>query len=159
MHRSTFIIVKKINTAQMLIKRRLDKYILMYSYNRIFSNWEKKKKGWNTALLNSKNESQKYMFKWEKSKSHKTSREYNTTILKLKKKKPKQAKIRNILFRGGYVNSKKKKSLCCFLLCSVVFKEESHRHISGSQLLLLWRQRAEGKRPIADAKILEKNTS
>lgn len=28
----------------MLIKRRLDKYILMYSYNRIFSNWEKKKK-------------------------------------------------------------------------------------------------------------------
>ena len=33
-HRSTFIIVKKINTAEMLIKRRLDKYILMYSYNR-----------------------------------------------------------------------------------------------------------------------------
>ena len=44
MHRSAFIIVKKINTAQMLIKRRLDKYILMYSYNRIFSNWKKKKK-------------------------------------------------------------------------------------------------------------------
>ena len=26
----------------MLIKRRLDKYILMYSYNRIFSSWKKK---------------------------------------------------------------------------------------------------------------------
>ena len=76
-----------------------------------------------------------------------------------KKKTTKQAKIRNILFRGGYVNSKKKKSLCCFLLCSVVLKEDNHRHISGSQLLLLWRQRAEGKRPIADAKILGKNTS
>ena len=63
----------------MLIKRRLDKYILMYSYNR-------KKNEWNTALLHSKDESQKYMFQWEKSKSHETSRKYNATFLKLKKK-------------------------------------------------------------------------
>ena len=40
---------------------------------------------------------------------------------------------------------------CCF-----VFKEESHRHISRSQLLVLRRQRVEGKRPTADAKILGK---
>ena len=75
----------------------------------------------------------------KKSKSHKTSIEYNTTFLKLKKKR-KQAKISNILFRGAYVNSKNKKFVLFYVvLFCFVFKEGNHRHTSASQLLLWWR--------------------
>ena len=80
-------------------------------------------------------------------------------FFKAKKKKTKPAKIRNVLFRSVYVTSEKKKKkfvLFSVVFCCFVFKEESHRHISRSQLLVLRRQRVEGKRPTADAKILGK---
>ena len=97
----------------MLIKRRLDKYILMYSYNR-------KKNEWNTALLHSKDESQKYMFKWEKKQVTWNLKKVQCNFFKAKKKKTKPAKIRNVLFRTVYVSSKKKKKKVCAVFCCVL---------------------------------------
>lgn len=92
----------------------------------------------------------------KKSKSHKTSIEYNTTFLKLKKKR-KQAKISNIVSRGAYVN-RKNKTLCCFMSCCFVFKGtvdtfQDHTYFSGGGRGLKERG------PLTMARYWEKSTS